>query len=52
MGVIAQGGPSLLFEIACCSLPDLERKSIQVCELHQEYLHVFLAILVILVLMP
>ena len=50
MGVIAQGGPNLLFKIACCSLPDLERKSIQVCEVHQEYLHVFIAILVILVL--
>ena len=50
MGVIAQGGPNLLFKIACCSLPDLERKSIQVCEVHQEYLHVFIAISVILVL--
>ena len=45
MGVSVQGGPNLLFKIACCSLPDLERKSTQVCEVHQEYLHVFIAIL-------
>ena len=48
---VIRGGWELLLKVArtCCSLPKLERKSIQVCEVHQEYLHVFKAILVILV---
>ena len=49
---VIRGGWELLLKVArtCCSLPKLERKFIQVCQLHQEYLHVFKAILVILVL--
>ena len=47
MGVIAQGGPAWTY---CLKKGDLESKAIQVCEVHQEYLHVFKAILVILVL--